>query len=132
MNNYVILALGWFLGQLGYAAVSAYILQRDKPGISYSQALGVYFAKEVGSFAMAFTALLIIMFIANDFLSVDITRKDLLNKEALSWKEKIIVYQRTCSVFFGAFSQHIIYVAFKKGKKAIEDFAAKNNVNEVK
>jgi hypothetical protein len=132
MNNYVILALGWFLGQLGYAAVSAYVLQRDKPGISYRQALAVYFAKEVGSFAMAFCALLIIMFIANDFLSVDITRKDLLNKEALSWKEKIIVYQRTCSVFFGAFSQHIIYVAFKKGKKAIEDFAAKNNVNEIK
>jgi hypothetical protein len=132
MNNYVILALGWFLGQLGYAAVSAYILQRDKPGISYRQALAVYFAKEVGSFAMAFCALLIIMFIANDFLTVDITRKDLLNKEALSWKEKIIVYQRTCSVFFGAFSQHIIYVAFKKGKKAIEDFAAKNNVNEIK
>lgn len=132
MNNYVILALGWFLGQLGYAAVSAYILQRDKPGITYWQALGVYFAKEIGSFAMAFTALLIIMFIANDFLTVDITRKDLLNKEALSWKEKIIVYQRTCSVFFGAFSQHIIYVAFKKGKKAIEDFAAKNNVNEIK
>lgn len=132
MNNYVILAIGWFLGQLGYAAVSAYILQRDKPGISYRQALQVYFAKEVGSFAMAFTALLIIMFIANDFLTVDITRKDLLNKEALSWKEKIIVYQRTCSVFFGAFSQHIIYVAFKKGKKAIEEFAEKNNVNEIK
>lgn len=131
MNNYVILALGWFLGQLGYAAVSAYVLQRDKPGITYPQALRVYFSKEVGSFAMAFTALLIIMFIANDFVTVEITRKDLLNKDVLTWKEKLIVYQRTCGVVFGAFSQHIIYVAFKKGKKAIEDFAAKNNVNEI-
>lgn len=131
MNNYIILALGWFLGQLGYAAVSAYILQRDKPGITYAQALRVYFAKEVGSFAMAFCALLIIMFITNDFVTVEITRKDLLNKEALTWKEKLIVYQRTCSVFFGAFSQHIIYVAFKKGKKAIEEFAEKNNVKEI-
>jgi len=131
MNNYIILALGWFLGQLGYAAVSAYVLQRDKPGITYPQALQVYFSKEVGSFAMAFTALLIIMFIANDFVTVEITRKDLLNKEALTWKEKLIVYQRTCSVVFGAFSQHIIYVAFKRGKKAIEEYAAKNNVKEI-
>lgn len=75
---------------------------------------------------------LILMFIVNDFITVDITRQDLLNKEALTWKEKLIVYQRTCAVFFGAFSQHIIYVAFKKGKKAIEDYAAKNNINEIK
>lgn len=129
MNNYVIIVLGWFLGQLGYAVVSAYILQRGKPSISYWQALQVYCAKEVGSFALAFTALLILLFIAGDFLSIEITRKDLLDKETLTLKEKIILYIRTSSIVFGGLCQHLIYIAFKKGKKAIEDYATKNGID---
>ena len=123
-NHYLIIALGWLVGQIGYASVSVYILQRDK-NISYWKALALYFSGEIGSFVMAFSGLLILLFIANDFFDIQITRADLLNKTALSWKEKIIVYQRTAAVGIGAFCQHLIYVIFKKGKKKREQIISK-------
>lgn len=130
-NHYLIIAGGWFVGQLAYASVSAYILQKNK-NINYFRALGLYFSAEIGSFIMAFSGLLILLFIAGDFFNVEITRADLLNKAALTWKEKIIVYQRTASVGIGAFIQHLLYVAFKKGKKKIEQYEIDNNIEDKK
>lgn len=129
MSNYTIMIVAFILGQLGYASVSIYIIQNNVTGINYWQAVGQYCKKEVGSFIMAACGWAIIMFIASDWIDVNITRKDLLNKESLSVKEKLIVYQRTVAVVLGAFIQHLIYVAFKKGKKAIHDYAQKNNVD---
>lgn len=129
MNNYLVIAVGWFLGQLGYAVVSAYVIQRKVEGINYPQALKVYLKSEVGSFAMAFAALLIVMFIIPDFIDVRVTRADLIDKEKLTLKEKIIVFIRTASVIFGGFCQHGLFVAFKRGKRAIEQYAEKNNVD---
>lgn len=120
-NHYLIIAIGWLVGQFGYAAVSVYILQKDKR-INYWKAWGLYGSGEVGNFVMAFAGLLILLFIASDFLDVDITRKDLLNKETLTLKEKLIVFQRTASVILGGFVQHLLYVAFKRGKKKIDDY----------
>lgn len=128
-NHYLIIAGGWLVGQIAYASVSVYILQRNK-NIDYWKALALYFSSEIGSFFMAFSALMILLFIANDFFDVQITRADLLNKAVLTWKEKIIVYQRTAAVGFGAFCQHLIYVAFKKGKKRIEQYEIENNIQD--
>lgn len=128
-SHYLIIALGWLVGQIGYASVSVYILQKDKD-INYWKALGLYFSSEVGNFVIAFSALLIILFIAGDYINVEITRSDLLNKPALTWKERVIVYQRTASVVIGAFSQHLLYVAFKKGKKKIVEYEKQNNLND--
>lgn len=128
-NHYLIIAGGWAVGQIAYASVSAYILQKDK-NTSYWSAVKLYFSAEIGSFVMAFSGLLVIMFIAGDFINVEITRADLLNKQALSWKEKVIVYQRCASVGIGAFIQHLLYVGFKKGKKKIEEYEKQNNLND--
>lgn len=129
MSNYTIMIVAFVLGQMGYASVSIYIIQNNVTGINYWRAVVQYCKKEVGSFIMAACGWAIIMFIASDWIDVNITRKDLLNKESLSIKEKLIVYQRTVAVVLGAFIQHLIYVAFKKGKKAIHDYAQKNNVD---
>jgi cbb3-type cytochrome oxidase subunit 3 len=129
MNNYLIIAAAWFIGQIAYASVSAYIIQKDLTGIDYWQALRVYAKKETGSFVMAFSALLVMLFIFPDFFDPSVTRADLLNKEALTIKERMIAYLRTSSLIAGGLSQHILYVAFKRGKKAIVDYAAKNNVD---
>jgi len=118
--------LGWLLGQFGYAACSVYVLQKNK-NVNYWKAAQLYFSGEVGNFVIAFAALLIILFIATDFLDVEITKKDLLNKSMLTWKEKVIVYQRTASVLVGGLCQHLLYAVFKKGKKKIEDYDNKNN-----
>lgn len=129
MNHYAIIAIGWLIGQFAYAAVSVYILQRNK-NLNYWKAVQLYFPSEVGNFVIAFAGLLLIMFIATDFLDVEITAKDLRNKEALTVKEKLILYQRTASVGIGAFIQHLVYLGFKKGKKKIEEYEEQNNFAE--
>jgi hypothetical protein len=120
MNNLTILALGWLVGQIGYAAVSIHILQRDKLNIGYWQAAGAYFKKEFSNFVMAFAALLIILFIFPDFWDADINRMDLKIKSTKTWKEWIMIYQRVTAVVIGGLSQHLLYIAFKRGKKEID------------
>lgn len=130
MNNYTIMIMAFVLGQLAYASVSIYIIQNKVTGIDYWQAVGQYFKKEIGSLVMAACGWAIVMFIASDWIDVNITRKDLLTKETLTLKEKMIVYQRTFAVLLGGVIQHVLYVAFKRGKKAIHDYAQKNNVDD--
>jgi hypothetical protein len=127
MNQYVIIALGWAIGQFGYAAVSVYVLQRNKD-LSYWKAVQLYLSSEIGNFVIAFAGLLLIMFIANDFLDSEITAKDLRNKEVLTLKEKVVLYQRSASVGIGAFIQHLLFIAFKKGKKKIEQYEQQVNI----
>jgi hypothetical protein len=129
MNNYIIIILGWIVGQIAYASVSVYILQKNLPSIGYLQALREYGKKEFGSFIMALSALLVLLFIFPDYFDSTIKRSDLLSKETLTIKEKLIVYQRTGAVIVGGLCQHLLYVSFKKGKKAIQDYAAKNQVD---
>lgn len=129
MNHYVIIALGWIIGQFAYAAVSIYVLQRNK-NLNYWKAVKLYFPSEVGNFVIAFAGLLLIMFITSDFLDVEITPKDLRSKDVLTVKEKLILYQRSASVGIGAFIQHLVYLAFKKGKKKIEEYEKQNNLHD--
>lgn len=124
-----ILILAWLIGQFGYAAVSVYVLQKGKK-INYWKAWALYFSAEIGSFVMAFSALLIILFIAPDFINTEVTRKDLINKDILTWKERFILYQRTSAVGISAFSQHLLYLIFKKGKKKIEEYEKENNISD--
>jgi hypothetical protein len=129
MNNYLIIAIGWLVGQIGYASVSVYIIQKDLPSINYWQAVNVYLKKEIGSFVMAFSALLIILFVAADFIDPTVSKADLKSKATLSLIERIVLYMRVSAVILGGLSQHLLYVAFKKGKKAIHDYAAKNTLD---
>jgi hypothetical protein len=129
MSNYIIIALGWIVGQTAYGSVSAYIIQKDLDGINYWKAAKIYFTKEFGMFMIALAALFVLLFIFPDYFDGTIKRSDLLSKEVLTLKEKIIFYQRTAAVIVGGLCQHLLYVAFKKGKKAIHDYAEKNNID---
>ena len=119
MSNLQIIIVGWLVGQFGYAAVSIYNLQKDKPNINYPQAAVAYFSKEVGSFVMAFAGLMILVFVFPDFWDTDINRMDLKLKPVLTWKERIFVYQRCTAVVLGGLSQHLIYPLYRRGKKEI-------------
>lgn len=130
MNNYVMLAVAWIIGQLVYASVSVYILQKNLSTIGYWEAVRAYFKSEFGNYVIAFSGLLLLMFIMPDFLDPSIKRADLLNKEVLTFKEKLVIYQRSFAVGISAFIQHLLYVGFKKGKKAIHDYAAKNQIDD--
>jgi len=120
MNNTTIIILGWIVGQLGYAAVSIQVLQKNLQNINYIQAAGAYFKKEVSNFVIAFCALLILLFIFPDFWDADINKMDLKIKSTKTWKEWIMIYQRVTAVVVGGLSQHLLYIAFKRGKKEIQ------------
>jgi len=122
MNNYLVLIVAFILGQLLYTAITVYNLQKDK-GISYMPAFTAYVMKEAGGYLVALLGLFVVMFILSDYIDINVQRKDL--PEVLSFKQKIIFYFRTSSIVFGVFAQHIIFIAFKKGKKAIEKEDAK-------
>lgn len=115
--------VAFILGQLAYASVSIYIIQNKVTGINYWQAVGQYFKKEVGSLVMAACGWAIVMFIASDWIYIGLTRKDLRSKDVLTLQEKAILYQRTFATILGGLIQHVLYVALKKGKKAIHDYA---------
>lgn len=125
MSHYAIITIGWAIGQLTYAAISVYILQYNK-SITYWQAWGAYGKKELGNFVIAFCGLLALLFIANDFFDLAVTKQDLLNKQQLNLKEKLIMYQRSSALALGGFCQHLLYIAFKRGKKEIEKISNKN------
>jgi hypothetical protein len=120
MSNLQIIIVGWLVGQFGYAAVSIHVLQRHKPNINYWEAAGAYFRKEFSNFVMAFAGLLILIFIFPDFWDADINKMDLKIKSTKTWKEWIMIYQRVTTVVIGGLSQHLLYIAFKRGKKEIE------------
>lgn len=125
MNHVVILMIGWVVGQFAVSAVLVYLYQKDKENINYWQAVRAYFSKEVGNHVIAFAGLLVILFISYDYIDLKITRADLANKAALTWKEKAMYYQRTFAVIIGGTIQLVLTLAYKRGKVAIEKAADK-------
>lgn len=125
MNHVVILMIGWVVGQFAVSAILVYLYQKDKDNIGYWQAVRAYFSKEVGNHVIAFAGLLVILFISYDYIDLKITRADLANKAALTWKEKAMYYQRTFAVIVGATIQLVLTLAYKRGKVAIEKAADK-------
>ena len=119
MNNYLTIIIAFIIGQFAYTTVTVYNLQRGKD-ISFWHAYAVYMKKETGWFVVAIAALACVLFVLSDYLDLNVKRSDLLSKDVLTMKEKVIVYFRTIALAVGEFAQHIIFLAMKKGKKEIE------------
>jgi hypothetical protein len=80
---------------------------------------------EIGYFIIGVFGIVSILFILSDFVDLSITRKDLLTKDGLNWKENLRLYFKTTSLFLGGFVQYIAFVWKKKGKDAIDKIADK-------
>lgn len=130
-NNYVLLIIAWVLGQFGYASVSVARLQKNLVNVEYFQAWLVYVKKETGSFVMAFAALLIMLFIFPDFFDPTLTKAAAKSKEVKTFMDYLVIWQRTAFVFFGGFSQHLLYLGWKKGKAGITELDKKNAGNPI-
>lgn len=134
LNNYLTIIIAFFLGQFAYTTATVYLLQKNKP-ISYGQAFKAYITKEIGWFIVALAGVSCILFISSDYIDLSIKRSDLLNKEVLTLKEKIIVYFRTISLCVGAFVQHLLFLWLKKGKTAVhelnEKISSKKETDEI-
>ena len=121
MSNYFLMLLAFFIGQLLYTSITVYNIQKNM-SINYWAAFKAYVKKEVGGYVVAFVGLAALMFIITDFIDPSFKKAD---ADVNTWTGKVVAYFRTAMLFFGCFAQHLIFVAFKKGKKAIEKAESK-------
>lgn len=129
MNIYLTVILGWIIGQITFTVICAYLLQRTKSTINYPTAIVVYGKAETGGYAIAICALAIVLFVMSDYIDLNLDRKVLIAKAALTFPEKFILFARSYSIVFGIFCQFLLLLVFKKGLKAINDYAAKNAID---
>ena len=116
MKNYFIMMLAFVLGQMLYTAITVYNLQKNKE-ISYWNAFKAYVKQELGGYIVAVIGLGSLMFVITDFIDPSFNKAD---ADISTWKGKLVAYFRSSMLVFGCFAQHLIFLAFKKGKKAIE------------
>jgi hypothetical protein len=120
MNNYLIIVIGWVLGQAAYACKKSWDLQKTSVSLTFKDTIKIFFTKETASFAFAGIMLLIALFATPDFLNLDITKEELKNSELAKWKVFVINFLRVISVIFGYFCQNIGYFFFGKAGKFIK------------
>lgn len=128
MSNYVILVIGWFLGQLAYAFKKSWEIQRNKPNVTFSDALKMHFTKETASFAFAVVILLIGLFILPNFINMDLNKEELKNMEAAKWKVYFINFLNVVAVVFGYLCQNIGWFIFGKSEKLLKAQADKEGI----
>lgn len=128
MNNYAIICIGWFLGQLAYAFKKSWEIQRNKPNVTFTDALKMHFTKETASFAFAVVILMIGIFILPNFINMDITKEDLKNMEAAKWKVYFVNFLNLISVVFGYLCQNLGWFFFGKSEKLLQAQADREGI----
>lgn len=128
MNNYIIIVIGWVLGQSAYAFKKSWEIQRNKPTVTFSDALKMHFTKETASFAFAVVILLIGLFILPNFIDMDITKEDLKNMEAAKWKVYFINFLNVLAVVFGYLCQNLGWFFFGRSEKLLQAEAQKQGI----
>lgn len=128
MNNYLIILIGWILGQTAYAFKKSWEIQRNRPGVSFKDALNMHFTKETASFAFAFVILLIGLFILPNFIDMDITKDDLKNLEVAKWKVYFVNFLRVIAIVFGYLCQNLGWFFFGKSEKILQAQADKDGI----
>lgn len=118
-QHYYDVLFAFLLAQLLMVSVNVYFYQKQKE-ITYWLALKTYMWAEIGYFIIGIVAVCGLLFILSDFIDLSISRKDLLTKETLTWKEDLIVYFKTTAFCVGAFLQYIVFKLKEKGKAAID------------
>lgn len=116
--------MGFILAQALVASIMVYKYQKEKT-IEYGVALQTYFKAELGYFIIGVIGIIVILFILSDFVDLSITKKDLLSKNSLTWKENLRLYFKTASVGIGGFVQYLAFLYKDKGKIAIDKVADK-------
>lgn len=126
---YLLLVIAWVLGQIFYTSVSVWRIQKDLP-IDYWTAAKAYCKKEIGSFIMSASLMCIAVFILPELINIHMSKNDILSKAARTKIETAQLYFRSVATVIGAFSQHIAYMLYKRGKKAVIDESKKMGVDE--
>lgn len=106
MSNTLILVIGWMIGQVIYNLIKVHELQKHNDKLNYQDAATIVFWKGIGTFLIAFSGLLAILFIFPEFLK-NVMDVDDAGK-APGWAAAVIRWLRASSVAFGMLSQFIV------------------------
>jgi len=123
MNNYLILTIGWFLGQAAVSAVKAIGIQQKQPQLGYLDAGRIVFVQGFGSYVIGLIALLIGLFAMPDFFKNVLTLDDQNGIKAGSQLSVIVKWFRISSVGFGVAAQILLLQFVFK----VNDWATKLN-----
>ena len=129
MSNYVVIIIGWLLGQAAYACKKSWDLQIRNIDLSFKEALKMHFTKETAAFAFGTVFLLIGIFISADYVNLDISKAELKNLEAVKWKIYLVNFLRTASVLFGYLCQSLGYFIFGRSEKILKQRAEAEGIN---
>lgn len=117
--HYFDMLLAFLIAQLLMASINVYTYQLNK-SIDYWSAVKAYFKAEIGYFIIGLLAVCAVLFVLSDLIDLSVSRKDLLNKTSLTWKENLQLYFKTSALFIGAFVQYMAFKFKEKGKAAID------------
>lgn len=125
MNNYLIIIIGWIIGQAVYATKKAWDLQKKYDHLSFTYAIATVYSKETASFIFGILMLIVLCFTLPDFFKEgDI--KDM--EEVGKLKYYLVTYIRIASVAFGFVCQYLGMWLFGKAEKAIIDKAKTDGI----
>lgn len=122
------LIIAFIVGQLFFTAICSFYLQKNLPNVDYWTAFKIFLKKEFGGLVVAISFVLMLLFVLPDFINLQMTREELLKKENLTKVEQAQIWFKTIATAFGIFAQWIPFIVFKRGKKAIEDYAKQKGI----
>ena len=105
MNNYMILGLGFLLGQLATSTVKALMVQSKQPNLTYTDAFKLVLVKGFGSYVVGFVALLFVWFLMPEFFKNVLTVDDAHPLKDGSQLKQIVKWFRVTSLVFGIGAQ---------------------------
>ncbi len=129
MKYYLLLWVAVVVGQLFFTTVAVWVWQRKNPYINYVPALKKYVNKEVGTYIVIFFTTLLLMFILQDWMNLNISKAELLVKEKLTRFEAAQMKFRTYATGYGVFAHLIALIVYRGGKNAIEQFGKSKNID---
>lgn len=122
MNNYIVIFIGWVIGQVIHACRESWKLQHRDVSLSWPTAMKYYITKGQGSFFFGISILFGVLFVFPDVISDTAA-------ETAKWKFWIIKYLRIASVAFGFFCQGAGFLLFGMGDKLIQLKAGKEGID---
>jgi len=121
MTQYLILIVGWILGQAFYATIKAWMEQKKHASLSFTEALKIVYS-QTASFIICWVMLALALFFLPEITVRVINADPEATNHAPGWMRGLIAWFRVTSVVFGAFSQWLALLLFGRVQTAITNF----------
>lgn len=129
MITYLLIFLGWLLGQLLFVVVMSIITQRKQTNnLTFNQAFAVYVKKDTGPIYAAAIIMLIVVFILPEVIAhLSVSNGPGELSKTHRYLTVIVDWIRTFSVVLGLLSQGLGFLAVSQSGKWIKWMETKSN-----